>query len=98
MPRTTNPHWETGLRHAKTVQRTRWTPQQSQKNCHDRKRQIIGTSRRMCVQECPQHMSMAAHTIARASYKRERVWSGSTMTRAHRSNSNLAHNHHNMQK
>ncbi len=68
------------------------------KNCHDRKRQIIGTSRRMCVQECPQHMSMAAHTIARASYKRERVWSGSTMTRAHRSNSNLAHNHHNMQK
>ncbi len=53
MPRTTNPHWETGLRHAKTVQRTRWTPQQSQKNCHDRKRQIIGTSRRMCVQGMP---------------------------------------------
>ncbi len=31
MPKTTNPHLETGLRLAKTVQRTRWTPQQKPK-------------------------------------------------------------------
>jgi len=62
------------------------TPQQNRKN-HS-KWQITGTSRRMCVKECPQHMSMAAPTIARAIYKLERVWSGSTMTCAHRNNSN----------
>ncbi len=45
-------------------------------------------SKRMCVKECPQHMSIAAPTIARAIYKLERVWSGSTITRAHRNNSN----------
>ncbi len=82
MPKTTNPHLETGLRPAKTVQRTRCTPQQNRKNRHNRNWQITGTSRRMCVKECPQHMSMAAPTIARAVYKLERVWSGSTMTRA----------------
>ncbi len=62
MPQTTNPHLETGLRPAKTVQRTRCKPQQNRKNCHNRKLQITGTLRRMCVKECPQHMSMAAPT------------------------------------
>ncbi len=48
---------------------------------------ITGTLRRMCVKECPQHMSMAAPIIATAIYKLERVWSGSTMTLAQRNNS-----------
>ncbi len=37
MPKTTNPHLKTGLRPAKTVQRTRCTPQQNRKNCRNRK-------------------------------------------------------------
>ncbi len=57
----------------------RCTTQQNRKNHHNYKLQITGTSRRMCLKECPQHMSMAAPTI---------VWSGSTTTRAHRNNSN----------
>ncbi len=79
---------ETGLRPAKTVQRTHCTPQQNRKNRHNRKWQITGSSRRMCVKECPQHMSMAAPIIARAIYKLEHGWPGSTTTHAHRNNSN----------